>query len=286
MSFDAVADTYDEIRAIPDWVLRKFYETIQTKGTRFSPNLIVLDDGVGTGRTIGPILEMGVQFVGIDISKKMLEKAAEKVNGKPTKNLVNLVRGDITNLPFRRHSFDLVISVHVLWLLNRWKHAILEARRVLKAESYFIAASHNSPEFENALGRKYLEVEQNAFGQRRLSKTLYSFKRKPATRKFFEHKTTERLIGVVAPSRDQSLESFLMRQTRSQHKYVIRWKQTYRVSAIAGLLDRRLASLKWSVSTETFERLKLDLANWRIEKARENPFLKVRLELVFTMAQV
>jgi ubiquinone/menaquinone biosynthesis C-methylase UbiE len=282
-----VADSYDEIRAMPDWVLHKFYETISKKGMRINSNSIVLDGGVGTGRTIGPVLEMGAQLVGIDISRKMLEKAAEKLNEKtPIKSRVSLVQGDVTHLPFRPNSFDIVISVHVLWLLNAWKQAILEFKRVLKAKGYFVSASHNSPEFENEVGRKYLEVEQNAFGQRRLSRILYNFKREPATRKLVEGKTTQLLIGAAAPSRDQSLESFMTKNTRSQKKYVIRWKQKYKVSSISNLLDERLASLKWSIPAETFERLKLDLDNWRNEKAKENPFLQVELEFVFTIAQV
>ncbi len=286
MSFDTVADSYDEIRAIPDWVLRKFYETISKRLMQVNNDSMILDGGVGTGRTIGPLVEMGVQLVGIDISKKMLQKASEKLDGKPFKNRVNLVRGDITHLPFRPNSFDVVISVHVLWLLNKWKEAILEFKRTLKAKGHFVLASHNSPEFENEMGRKYLEIEQNAFGQRKLSKILYSFKKEAATRKLVENKTSTLLIGITVPSRDRSLESFVTRRTRSQRKYIIRWKQTYRVSAIVTLLNERLASLKWSVPTETFENLKLELVNWRKEKLKKGSFLKVGLEFVFTIAQV
>lgn len=284
VSFDAVADTYDEIRAIPDRVLSKFYETILMKEMRFKRDLVVLDDGIGTGRTVGPLLGLGVELVGVDISRKMLGKAAEKAKRKAVKTQVSLVRGDVTNLPFRPHSFDMVVSVHVLWLLKKWKQAILEARRVLKAKGCFIAANHNSPEFETEVGRKYLEVEQNAFGQSRLAKRIPILNNTSFGREILENKTTQLLILIFDKiAKYYSLESFLARKARLLHKYAIAWEETHNVSAIVSLLDGRLLSLRWSVSAEAFEKLKLDLANWRNKKMKDSPYLEIGLEFVFTV---
>jgi len=284
LSFDAVADTYDEIRVIPDWVLRKFYEKILMKETRFNRDLVVLDGGVGTGRTIGPILNLGIQLVGIDISRKMLERASEKLNGKSKNGRVSLIRGSVTELPFRPHSFDIVVSVHVLWLLKKWKQAVLEARRVLKAEGHFISAKHNSPEFEGEVGRKLLGVEQNAFGQTRLSPRLDIFKKRRIAKEVLNHKAAGLLIRVLENiPKYYSLDSFLIRKTSSNQKYMIVWKEAANVSTIASLLDERLSSLKWSISPETFRKLKRDITNWRIKKTKENPYIEIGLEFVFTV---
>lgn len=286
LSFDLVADTYDEIRATPKWVLRRFYETILKEEDRFDSNLIVLDAGVGSGRTVEPLLDFGIQLVGIDVSKKMLEKAAEKVKGKPVERHVNLVRGDVASLPFRTNSFDRVISIHVLWLLEKWKQAILEAKRVLKPEGYFIAANHTSPEFENEVGRKYLKLELNTLGQRKLSKRLNIFKEMRIARKVLEHRSTNLLKRALENvGRYYSEESYLTRKASSAERFAIVWKDIFSVYTIVDLLDKRISALKWSVSTETFEKLKLDLDNWRIKKMEKNPNLEIVREFTFTMVQ-
>ena len=291
MSFDAVADIYDETRIVPNWVLLRFYEKILMKETRLNHDLVVLDAGIGTGRTVEPLLDFGTQLVGVDISKKMLKKMVEKVKGKLVRNQVNLICCDVTNLPFRTCSFDMVISIHVLHLLRKAKcmQAILEAKRVLKPKGSFIVAGHNQPELENEVGKKYLDLVLCTFRKRGVSK-------KPSTRsgifekmrvaKVFEHKTRRLLNRVLEKAMKYNYsDRYVIRKASSTEIYVIVWKETISISKIVDLLNKRFSSLEENLSPETFEKIKYELAKWRIEKMKENPFLEVRREFRFIMAQ-
>ena len=75
VSFDHAADFFDETRGPPPSAMNQLINTLvdELKGHR-----LVLDVGVGTGRFAKPFQDHGLEVVGIDIAKRMLEKAAEK----------------------------------------------------------------------------------------------------------------------------------------------------------------------------------------------------------------
>ena len=85
----------------------------------------ILDGGCGTGANLMR-LGSAAQHVGID-------KAAQAVAFCSRRGLSNVVRGDVTALPFRTAAFSAVISASVLY--HRWVPdldcAIEECRRVL-----------------------------------------------------------------------------------------------------------------------------------------------------------
>ena len=71
----------------------------------------VLELGCGTGRLTIPLGRAGVRVVGIDRSVPMLARAAQRVRRGRLQAQVQLVRGDIRALPFRRRApFDLVMA--------------------------------------------------------------------------------------------------------------------------------------------------------------------------------
>ncbi len=86
----------------------------------------ILDLGCGTG-FIGEFLER--KLIGLDISKSMLEIAMSK--GYIT------IQGDIENLPFKKESFDVVLSNFSLHWLDLDK-AFSEVYRILNKNGYFI----------------------------------------------------------------------------------------------------------------------------------------------------
>jgi len=83
----------------------------------------MLDVGVGTGRFAFPLGERGLQIVGVDISVPMMRQARRK-------GLRGLVRADGRRLPFRDHTFDAVLIVHLLHLVNDWIEVVHEIGRV------------------------------------------------------------------------------------------------------------------------------------------------------------
>jgi SAM-dependent methyltransferase len=96
---------WDEYAAFYDW------ENARTLGRRDVPfwrNLAVhaggpvLELGCGTGRIALPIARAGVTLVGIDRSAAMLARARTRVRRARRDDRVQLVRGDIRHLPFRK----------------------------------------------------------------------------------------------------------------------------------------------------------------------------------------
>ncbi|HYS72124.1 MAG TPA: methyltransferase domain-containing protein, partial [Thermoplasmata archaeon] len=70
VSFDRVADVYDETRGLPPRVLAKAISVL-------SQNLAgkrVLEIGVGTGRYAVPLQKSGVRVIGVDIAPKMVAR--------------------------------------------------------------------------------------------------------------------------------------------------------------------------------------------------------------------
>ena len=74
VSFDRVADRYDETRGLPPTPLAKAIGVLaeELQGKR------VLEIGVGTGRYAVPLQKSGIEVVGVDIAPKMVARGLEK----------------------------------------------------------------------------------------------------------------------------------------------------------------------------------------------------------------
>jgi ubiquinone/menaquinone biosynthesis C-methylase UbiE len=128
-SFDRAADYYDQTRELP--------EPIATHGIpalleHIAPGGKILDVGTGTGRISVPLLRLGADVVGIDLSLNMMGKLREKY---PT---AHLAQTDASRLPFATHQFDAVLTTHVMHLIGPWREALDEFRRVLKPHGVYI----------------------------------------------------------------------------------------------------------------------------------------------------
>jgi len=80
----------------------------------------------------------GIHIIDLEQTVTMLSKACEKGCG-------NLVMGDACKLPFKRKSFDAVISVHVLHLISDCDRALSEIKRV--GVGILASVIHSSSEF-------------------------------------------------------------------------------------------------------------------------------------------
>jgi ubiquinone/menaquinone biosynthesis C-methylase UbiE len=70
----------------------------------------VLELGCGTGRIAVPLARAGVRLVGIDRSAPMLDRARRRVRRDRLTRRVDLIRGDIRDLPLQRGQFSTVIA--------------------------------------------------------------------------------------------------------------------------------------------------------------------------------
>lgn len=132
ISFDRVAEIYDETRSLPDNVMKTLVKTLCVE---LKNCIRILDVGVGTGRLAEPLQNAGFEILGIDISKKMMSKAREK-------GVQNLVIADARFIPFKDKSFDATISVHVLHLIGEWKKALGEVCRVTQHAMFSLYNAH------------------------------------------------------------------------------------------------------------------------------------------------
>jgi ubiquinone/menaquinone biosynthesis C-methylase UbiE len=87
----------------------------------------VLDIGCGTGASLLPFLEMGLQVTGLDPSTYMLDIASQNVE-----NRADLYRGYAEDLPFDDNSFNYACLFTTLEFVDDPQKALEEACRVAK----------------------------------------------------------------------------------------------------------------------------------------------------------
>lgn len=117
-NFDPVAEIYDDTREkLSEREFRSLKNTLDGSKT--------LEIAVGTGRLAKPLQDQGIDLTGIDVSTRMLARAKAK-------QARNLVRGEVTHLPFRDEAFDTVLAVHFLHLVPDWPALLGEVTRVAR----------------------------------------------------------------------------------------------------------------------------------------------------------
>jgi SAM-dependent methyltransferase len=134
--FDRAVGYYDATRGFAPGVAERIREAIRAaagagRATRF------LELGVGTGRIALPFLRAGDSYVGIDLSRPMLQVLRDKL---PAGARPPVVEGDVTRLPFAGGQFDVLLAVHVLHLVGDWRATLAEAQRVLRRPGLLLLA--------------------------------------------------------------------------------------------------------------------------------------------------
>lgn len=95
---------------------------------RFVTGNTVLDVGIGTGRASLPLARAGRRVTGVDSSQAMLDKCRELAGQTP----IELLRGDVTKLPFPDGSFETVMSLNTMTHFPHWREILREWRRVAR----------------------------------------------------------------------------------------------------------------------------------------------------------
>ena len=128
----------------------------------------ILDIGTGTGRFAQFFEESGFSVVGVDVSTPMMIQARAK-------GVRNLVQADAQHLPFRDHSFDASVMIHVLHLVSDWVKTINEAGRVTRkifmseaGDAIGFSARQRYLELRKEIGYPLNRLNDSEFGLRKL----------------------------------------------------------------------------------------------------------------------
>lgn len=125
------SDIHEHLKLTP------FQTTYNFLLKNFSPPKNILEAGCGLGRWVIPLSEKGYRVTGIEIE----QDAVSVINQHFKSENLQVVQGDIFNMPFENNQFDLVISLGVLEHFKEEEmqlKAILEHKRVLKDDGVFL----------------------------------------------------------------------------------------------------------------------------------------------------
>jgi ubiquinone/menaquinone biosynthesis C-methylase UbiE len=127
--YDRIASVYDMLDAVPE---RLFYRAWRRRLWEKVVAQRILEVGVGTGKNMR-YYPKGAQVTAIDISSRMLEKAAGRIASRPDVD-IELLKMDVRELNFDDASFDAVVGSFLVTVVPEPLEALQEVRRVCKPE--------------------------------------------------------------------------------------------------------------------------------------------------------
>ena len=140
-TYDVVAPTYDEYRALSDAVLGRIRTTVLEA---LPPRPRLLDLGAGSGRIGRAFVAGGDAYAGVDLSAGMLREFLRR--GDLDGRAPRVAQADGQALPFAGATFDAVLLIQVFGGLRGWRRVLAEARRVLRPSGALVLGRGVLPE--------------------------------------------------------------------------------------------------------------------------------------------
>ena len=117
-----------------------YQKKLQVTQTYFKPDMKVLELGCGTGSTAIVHAPHVKHILAIDISKKMLEIAKAKAAAKSIHN-ITFQQMSIDELSVANHSFDVVLGLSILHLVESKEEVIEKVHKILKPGGIFVTST-------------------------------------------------------------------------------------------------------------------------------------------------
>ena len=108
---------------------------------RCRPGDRVLEVGVGTGLSL-PLYRRDARVTGIDVSREMLEKARGRVAKRGLANVEALLEMDAEAMAFPDASFDKVVAMYVVSVVERPAKLLEELHRVCRPDGEIFLVNH------------------------------------------------------------------------------------------------------------------------------------------------
>ena len=161
--FATIADRYDLITVLLSGGLDRRWKAQLVATISWSNNQRVLDLACGTGDIAFAVAAKGSRVVGLDITHRMLQLAAGKLQ---TSQRVSFVTGDMMALPFPDASFDVITTGYGLRNVPDLGGALREMCRVLRPGGRMLALDFDKPASPavRAIYLTYLTIVGSALG--------------------------------------------------------------------------------------------------------------------------
>jgi phosphatidylethanolamine/phosphatidyl-N-methylethanolamine N-methyltransferase len=101
----------------------------------------VLEVGVGTGLSL-PMYPPFVRVTGVDLSREMLEKARTRVERRALTNVEGLHEMDAQAMDFPDASFDKIVAMYVVSVVQEPARLLAELHRVCKPDGEIFLVNH------------------------------------------------------------------------------------------------------------------------------------------------
>ena len=109
------------------------------------PGTRVLEVGVGTGLAL-PRYRPEKRVIGVDLSREMLEKAAERVRSERLSHVVGLCEMDAERMGFADASFDMAVAMFTASVVPDAKKLFAEMSRVVRPGGHLLFVNHFAAE--------------------------------------------------------------------------------------------------------------------------------------------
>jgi phosphatidylethanolamine/phosphatidyl-N-methylethanolamine N-methyltransferase len=144
MHIDAVKAAYRRYAGIYDALFGPVLQPGRKavlEALKLRPGERVLEVGVGTGLSL-PLYPRSVRVTGIDLSREMLDKARARVARRKLANVEALLEMDAQEMSFADASFDKVVAMYVVSVVERPARLLEELHRVCKPDGEIFLVNH------------------------------------------------------------------------------------------------------------------------------------------------
>jgi phosphatidylethanolamine/phosphatidyl-N-methylethanolamine N-methyltransferase len=144
MQIESVKAAYRRYAAVYDAVFGPVLQPGRkavVQALRVRPGERVLEVGVGTGLSL-PLYPRDVQITGIDVSREMLDKARRRVARRHLSNVEALLEMDAEQMSFADASFDKVVAMYVVSVVERPARLLEELHRVCRPDGEIFLVNH------------------------------------------------------------------------------------------------------------------------------------------------
>jgi phosphatidylethanolamine/phosphatidyl-N-methylethanolamine N-methyltransferase len=161
MQIESVKAAYRRYAAVYDAVFGPVLQPGRkavVQALKLRPGERVLEVGVGTGLSL-PLYPRDVKITGIDVSREMLEKARRRVARRRLANIEALLEMDAERMSFADASFDKVVAMYVVPVVENPVRLLEELHRVCRPDGEIFLVNHVRSDnrfiaaFENGLAR-------------------------------------------------------------------------------------------------------------------------------------